>query len=126
MQDKLSNLDESIQIPHFEIDLSMDGVQLFNNSEKSECIPICFLVHSLSKCYGSSSLVHLKTRHPIIIGVFHGTGKPNVHVFLAPLLEELKRLDPLKSDLTTRGREFTVSLRCVIADWPMRSYLKKV
>ncbi|KZS03094.1 Uncharacterized protein APZ42_034264 [Daphnia magna] len=72
-------------IPHFEADLSCDGVLFFDNSEQAECIPICVVVHS-----------------------------------------EIKRLDPNNDDNTTIGRQFTVSIRCVIADWPMRSYLKRV
>ncbi|KZR97460.1 Uncharacterized protein APZ42_007657, partial [Daphnia magna] len=54
-------------------------------------------------------------------------GKPDINEFLSPVLEELIRLDPNNHDeFITRGRQFTVSLRCVIADWPMRSYLKRI
>ena len=47
--------------------------------------------------------------------------------FLAPLIQELVRLDPTNLDeQVTAGRQFTVSIRCIIADWPMRSYLKRI
>ncbi|XP_045032088.1 uncharacterized protein LOC123474226 [Daphnia magna] len=36
-------------IPHFTIDFSLDGVQLFHNSEQSECIPIMVAVHAINK-----------------------------------------------------------------------------
>lgn len=119
----------SMNIPHFEADITADGVQLFNNSEKAECIPICIVVHSVSESSDRSSHkpIVLQMRSPIIVGVGHSKGKPDINEFLSPVLEELIRLDPNNHDeLITRGRQFTVSLRCVIADWPMRSYLKRI
>lgn len=116
------------KLPHFEIDISVDGVQIFDNSEQSECLPICMVVHSVCESSDASVIapVVLKTRHPIVIGVAHCKHKPNVRKFLEPLVKELFRLDPDRNDYTTVGRQFTVSIRCVIADWPMRSYLKAV
>lgn len=119
----------SMNIPHFEADITADGVQLFNNSEKAECIPICIVVHSVSESSDRSSHkpIVLQMRSPIIVGVGHSKGKPDINEFLSPVLEELIRLDPNYHDeFITRGRQFTVSLRCVIADWPMRSYLKRI
>jgi len=108
------------------VDFTADGVQIFNNSDKAECIPICVVVHSVSESSNRSLCepIVLKIRSPIIIGVAHCKEKPNINVFLAPLFQELMRLDPNNHDVT--GRQFTVSIRCVIADWPMRSYLKRV
>ena len=49
-----------------------------------------------------------------------------MNVFLSAVIKELKRLDPNNEDYTTIDRQFTFSIRCVVADWPMRSYLKRV
>nr|CAH0112585.1 unnamed protein product [Daphnia galeata] len=111
---------ECTNVPHFEMDFTADGVQIFNNSDKAECIPICVVVHSVSESSNRSLCepIVLKIRSPIIIGVAHCKEKPNIN----PLF--FKKLDPNNHDVT--GRQFTVSIHCVIADWPMRSYLKRV
>ncbi|XP_045023410.1 uncharacterized protein LOC123467611 isoform X2 [Daphnia magna] len=119
----------SRHVTHFEVDLSADGVQFFDNSEQSECIPICMIVHSVSESTDLSKCkrILLKVRKPVIIGVAHCKTKPDVKKFLAPLIQELVRLDPTNlDDQVTAGRQFTVSIRCIIADWPMRSYLKRI
>lgn len=91
------------------MDFTADGVQIFNNSDKAECIPICVVVHSVSESSNRSLCepIVLKIRSPIIIGVAHCKEKPNINVFLAPLFQELMRLDPNNHDVT--GRQFTVS-----------------
>jgi hypothetical protein len=46
---------------------------------------------------------------------------------LKPFFDELRRLSPTNGDVNeTRGREFTASLRCVVTDTPMRTYLKSI
>lgn len=86
------------------------------------------IVHSVSEsCDPSRSKpILLQKRSPIIVGVAHCKEKPDVNSFLSAFIEELARLDPNNDGATTLGRQFTVSIRCVIADWPMRSYLKRV
>lgn len=63
---------------------------------------------------------------PFIIGFYHGRDKPtNVNSFLQPMLNEFERLCPdTHVDDMISPRSCTASLRCVIADSPMRSYLK--
>jgi hypothetical protein len=62
-------------------------------------------------------------RTPFIIGFYHGRDKPrNVHSFLQPMLNEFDRLCPDIDDVIPL-RSCTASLRCVITDSPMRSYL---
>jgi len=58
---------------------------------------------------------------------FVGKGKPaDIETFLEALIRELCRLSPSNENLTcTNQRCCTASLRCVIADGPMRSYLKR-
>lgn len=114
------------QIPHFLIDLSSDGVQVFDNSEQSECIPIMVSVHGISTSPSDEPFI-LKKRYPIVIGIAHGSTKPTAQSLMRNLFQELHQLDPNNhNNEETAEREFTVSLRCVIADWPFRSYLKRV
>lgn len=108
--------------------MSCDGVLFFDNSEQAECIPLCVIVHSVSECSdrSRSKPIMLHKWSPIIVEVAHCKDKPDVHLFLSAVIAEIKRLDPNNDDITTIGRQFTASIRCVIADWPMRSYLKRV
>lgn len=115
------------QLFNFIIDINIDGVQVFNNSEQAEVIPILAVIYAIKQSADSTKPpVVIQLRHPFVIGFFLGKCKPNLDQFLAPLFLELKRLCPnnVNPDVT-RGREFTASLRCVIADYPMRSYLKR-
>ena len=114
------------QVPHFVIDVSSDGVQIFNNSENAECIPIMASVHSIAESPTASPTL-LTTRYPIIVGIAHGHTKPTAKSLVKHLFQELKRLDPDNTDPEeTKGRQMTVSVRCVVADWIFRSYLKRV
>ncbi len=56
-----------------------------------------------------------------------GKGKPaDIHTFLQDLIGELCRLSPSNENLSCINQRFcTASLRCIIADGPMRSYLKR-
>ena len=112
---------------HFEIDLNIDGAQVFNNSEQPGIIPILAVIYSVNRSANSSEeSVVIQLRHPFIIGFFLNKSKPDLTKFLNPLFATLNRLCPNNDDLEkTEGREFTASLRCVIADGPMRAYLKK-
>jgi len=59
--------------PHFEIDINIDGVQLFNNSEQAELIPILAVVHSVKKSAHGKERKHIfKSSVPILIGYYHG------------------------------------------------------
>lgn len=115
-------------LPHFVIDMNLDGVQLFNNTETMEFIPILLLVHSIYKSFGSDEpQKEIEPSYPAIIGFFHGKHKPPPKLLLKQLMTELKRLSPFNTDpLQTSGREFTLTLRCVRTDGPMRSYLKRI
>lgn len=108
--------------------MNIDGVQLFNNTEKVEFIPLLFVVHSVYKHFGSPDPPRrIDPSYPAIIGFFHGKHKPPPKLLLKQLVEELKRLSPFTTDpAKTAGREFTLTLRCVRTDGPMRSYLKRI
>lgn len=104
----------------------MDGVAMFNNTEQGKLIPILMIVHSLKKSHDSlEPSIVLEPSRPVIIGYFHGRGKPDLHEFLHLFVKELDRLGPDNIDrLQTVGLQFTVKLRCIRTDGPMRSYLK--
>lgn len=124
--DTVATTERMDQIPHFVVDLSSDGVQIFENSENAECIPIMASVHAICESPDAEPTI-LTTRYPIIVGIAHGKTKPTAKSLVHHLFVELKRLDPDNTDPDeTNGREFTVSIRCVIADWIFRSYLKRV
>ncbi|KZR99570.1 Uncharacterized protein APZ42_004508 [Daphnia magna] len=116
------------KLPHFEYDIFIDGVQIFKNAEKPTLTPILGRVHSISHCYDSAAPPRrIDNSQPCILGFFQGTSKPNIKKFLRALISELKRLHPKNRNTSeTSGRQFTVSLRCIIADTPMRSYLKRI
>ena len=115
-------------IPHFEMDVNIDGVELFNNSEQAELIPILAVVHSIKKsahCKEKKQI--LKSSIPVLLGYYHGQGKPEIKKFLAPLLQDLKRLHPdTPNEREKASLEFTVTLRCIRTDAPMRAYMKRV
>ncbi|KAK4037926.1 hypothetical protein OUZ56_029950 [Daphnia magna] len=110
------------KLPHFEYDIFIDGVQIFKNAEKPTLTPILGRVHSISHCYDSAAPPRrIDNSQPCILGFFQGTSKPNIKKFLRALISELKRLHPKNRNTSeTSGRQFTVSLRCIIADTPMR------
>jgi hypothetical protein len=127
--EKESEPDElQTELPHYFIVINIDGVIAFTNSEQAEIIPILGLVYSVKRsAFSEEPEIVLETRYPFVIGFFHGKEKPDLGKFLEPLFEELKRLSPNNADpVQTAGREFTASLQCVVADTPMRTYLKKI
>ena len=109
-------------LPEFLIDINIDGVQLFKNSEQAELIPILAIIHSVRKA-GKETI--FKSSTPILLGYYHGQGKPNVKKFLAPLLADLESLHKHNPN-APKDRQFTVKLRCIRTDAPMRAYLKRI
>jgi hypothetical protein len=110
-------------IPNFGYDVFVDGVQIYKNAEKPTLTPILGRVHSVNHSANSTApLKRIENSQPCIISYFHGTSKPNIKKFLKTLILELKRLHPdNRKLLETEGRQFTVSLRCIVVDTPMRS-----
>lgn len=115
-------------ILHFEYDVFINGVQIYKNAEKPTLTPILGRVHSVN--HSANFTVpprRIENSQPCILGYFHGTSKPNIKKFLKSLILELKRLHPdNRKQLETEGRQFTVSFCCIVADTPMRSYLKRI
>jgi hypothetical protein len=90
----------------------------FDNSQQSECIPLCVILHSVCEgCDRSRSKpIVLQKPSPKIVGVDHFKEKTDVNSFLSALFEEIKRLVPNNDVVTTIGRPFIVSIRYFIAD----------
>lgn len=112
-------------IPHFEVDLHVDGLEIFQNSEKPGMIAILGRVHSIAPSFASTvQPTVLDFSNPFIIGFEHGQVKASAKELMKLTIDEFKRLCP--HNLEAEGREFTASLRVVIADTPMRSFLKRI
>lgn len=122
-----STVADEKKIPHFTIDINIDGVKLFENTDTMEFLPILLTVHSIRKSFDDPAQAkRLTGGNPAIVGFFHGKEKPPPKLLLGKFLYDLSRLCPHNEDLKmTAGRQFTVSLRCVRTDGPMRSYLKR-
>jgi hypothetical protein len=121
-------MDVTGSVPHFELDINIDGIQIFKNSEQSSSvIPILGRIHSVSPNFQCAcDKVIFDDSLPFVIGFYNGKKDPNPKEFLARLIDELVRLSPDHSIASnTANRPCTVMLRVVIADSPMRSYLKR-
>jgi hypothetical protein len=114
--------------PHFKIDINIDDAKLNADTTAATITPILGRIHSVQPNASSpEGTILLLNTSVFIIGFFVGKGKPDdIHTFLKDLIGELCRLSPLsKNSFCSNGRCCTASLRCVIADGPMRSYLKR-
>lgn len=62
-------------------------------------------------------------RVPFIIGLFYGKSKPeSVHEFLIDFVNEMQTLESV--GLIHAGTNFTVRIRCIMADAPAKAYIK--
>ena len=115
--------------PHFKVDVFIDTARVFNSSETPSITPILGRLYSVQPdADKEDGIVHFKKAEPFIIGFYHGKDKPsNLESFVGPMLREFRSLCPnIAEEDTNSPRPFTASLRCVIADSPMRAYLKGV
>ena len=90
--------------------------------------PILGRIHSIRpNSQSDEGTRELHETSPFIIGFYCGKGKPSdIDSFLNPTIDEFIRLSPDTDESSLANkRHFTASLRCVIADSPMRSYLKQ-
>lgn len=83
-------------LPHFEIEINIDGIEIAKNSENNgSATPILARIYSVKKSYcGSDPPYILHGRRPFIVGFYVGKEKPDISKFTAQLLDELIRLDP--------------------------------
>ncbi|XP_035890660.1 uncharacterized protein LOC118513892 [Anopheles stephensi] len=108
LQNYFSNTKPTID--RLEINLSMDGIPVYNNGP-TQLWPILMQLHNIS---GTPVLV---------IGVFCGSSKPNnCEDYLRPLVTELNQL--LESGFKIGGKQYHVNLRLIVADSPARAFIK--
>lgn len=83
-------------LPHFEIDINIDGIEIAKNSESNgSATPILARIYSVKRSAGAEDPPFiLHGRRPFIIGFYVGKEKPDIHQFTSKLMDELFRLDP--------------------------------
>ncbi|XP_045026785.1 uncharacterized protein LOC123470533 [Daphnia magna] len=114
-----------INVPHYEMDINIDEAKLNEDKQAATITPILGkLVSIKSSASSDEGTKFLLDTSVFVIGFYVGVGKPaDINSFLSNLISELILLSPTLNCI--HSRDFTVSLRCVIADGPMRSYLKR-
>ena len=115
-------------IPHHEIDIFIDEAKLNEDKNAATVTSILGRIHSIRPSASSEIGTEILLATSVfVIGFYVGRGKPDdISSFLRKLIFEFCRLSPSNCDVECiNGRGFTASLRCVIADGPMRSYLKR-
>lgn len=106
--------------------INIEEVLAFNNLEQAEVITILESNFVKNLAHSEEKAIVLETLYPFFIGFFRGKTKPDLNNFLKQFFDELRRLSPTNDNVNeTMGREFAASLHCVLADTPMRTYLKK-
>jgi hypothetical protein len=122
------NAETNLELPHYEININIDDAKLNQETNAATITPILGRLHSIQPTASrSEGIVILSDTSVFVIGFYVGNKKPeNISSFLDALMIELCHLSPLNVNVEcTEIRCFTVSLRCVIVDGPMRSYLKR-
>jgi hypothetical protein len=115
-------------LPHYEVDVFIDETKPFRAKDSASVTPILGRIHSIRpNSQSDEGTRELHETSPFIIGFYCGKGKPSdIDSFLNPTIDEFIRLSPDTDESSLANkRHFTASLRCVIADSPMRSYLKQ-
>lgn len=104
----------------FSITLHADEVQA-GNSSNIKIFPILITLNELKP--------DIRRKNIFMVGLFVGKTKPKVSSYLGPIADELKELEnsPI-SWINKEGKQMrsTFHLICLIADAPMRAYLRNV
>lgn len=87
--------------------VNIDGLPLFK-SDSTQLWPI---------------LVQIDNRKPFVVGMFVGKGKPDVALYLADFIKELKLL--LSEGITMNARTYGIRLDAVICDAPAKGFVKQ-
>lgn len=81
------------------------------------------LVIQLFPCHPFTGLtIPVRLAKPFIIGVFYGTGKPDIDAYFDATLDELINFSPLNRCRRTDS-PFVVELRLMLGDAPMRAWM---
>ena len=115
-------------VPHYKVDIPIDEAKLHEDKNAVTITPILGIIHSIQPraTHEEGTEIILDTS-VFVVGFYVGKGKPDdISSFLSELINEFRQLSPSNSDTACiQGRCLTASLRCIIADGPMRSYLKR-
>ena len=115
-------------VPHYKVDIPIDEAKLHEDKNAVTITPILGRIHSIQPraTHEEGTEIILDTS-VFVVGFYVGKGKPDdISSFLSELINEFRQLSPSNSDTACiQGRCLTASLRCIIADGPMRSYLKR-
>ncbi len=113
--------------PHFNKDINIDEAKLNEDENSPTITPILGRIHSIQSDAKRIDNITLLETSVFIIGFHVRKGKPtDIHRFLQDLIHELSHLSPSNENIADLNeRCCTASLRCVIADGPMRSFLKR-
>lgn len=57
-------------VPHFKIDVNIDGIQLFENTIGGSAVPILARIHSVGKFK-----IPVRKSLPLLVGMYHGPSK---------------------------------------------------
>jgi len=96
---------------HISLNVGIDGLPI-SRSSKFQFWPILGMINEVKSS-------------PFLIGLFYGSNKPmDCHQFLRAFIEEIKLLTA--EGILINGINVSVSLKCIVADAPARSFLKGV
>ena len=92
------------------LNIFVDGLPL-HKSSSSQFWPILANIHQMP---------HIS---PFIVGIFHGTSKPDsLNDYLTQLVEELN--DLMNRGIILNNKKYDIIVRTIIADSPARSFIK--
>ncbi len=113
--------------PHFNIDINIDEAKLNKDENAPTITPILGRIHSIQSDAKSLDNITLLETSVFIIGFHVGKGGPtDIHRFLQDLIREFSHLSPSNENIADiNERCCTASLHRVIADGPMRFFLKR-
>ncbi|XP_049294405.1 uncharacterized protein LOC125769642 isoform X1 [Anopheles funestus] len=96
----------------FELNLSTDGIPIYNRSP-IQMWPILMQLHNMPSV-------------PVmVVGIYCGANKPSdAETFLRPLVTELN--NPQDNNININGKPISISVRVFIADSPARAFIKQV
>jgi hypothetical protein len=115
-------------VPYYKVDTHIDEAKLPEDKNAVSITPILGRIHSIqpTAAHEEGTEIILDTS-VFVVGFYVGKGKPDdISSFLSKLIDEFRQLSPSNSEtVCIQARCLTASLRCLIADGPMRSYLKR-
>lgn len=117
---KIKEKDSNLEVRKFTLSIRADEVQS-GNSSSTKLFPVFLSINEMSP--------KIRRQHFFLVSLFVGKTKPNVSCFLGPITEELEHLekDPISwTDKSGKNLMATFHLICLVADAPMRAYLRSV